>query len=94
MYLFFVRAFNDIDHITPIVWKMHQSHHPVGVYCLNPEYDIQHDYRLNFLRNLGNPDLLGQFLPGKCSINLMENGFDCALQCLPVRNHVVHKSDS
>lgn len=53
MYLFFVRAFNDIDHITPIAWKMNRSNYPVGIYCLNPEYDIQHDYRLNFLKNLG-----------------------------------------
>ena len=53
MYLFFVRAFNDIDHITPIVWKMNQDHLPVAVYCTNPEYDIHSDYRLNFLRGLG-----------------------------------------
>ena len=53
MYLFFVRAFNDIDHITPIVWKMGRDSYPVGVYCLNPEYDLQHDYRLLFLRRQG-----------------------------------------
>lgn len=53
MYLFFVRAFNDIDHITPIVWKMNRDNYPVAVYCINPEYDIQNDYRLNFLKGLG-----------------------------------------
>jgi hypothetical protein len=53
MYLFFVRAFNDIDHITPIVWKMSRDHFPVRVYCLNPEYDIRNDYRLNYLRESG-----------------------------------------
>ena len=53
MYLFFVRDFNDIDHITPIVWKMKGDGHPVAVYCMNPEYDIQSDYRLNFLKELG-----------------------------------------
>lgn len=53
MYLFFVRAFNDIDHITPIVWKMSRDNYPVAVYCINPEYDIHRDYRLNFLRSLG-----------------------------------------
>lgn len=53
MYLFFVRAFNDIDHITPIVWKMKQDDYPVAVYCLDPEYDIENDYRLNFLRSSG-----------------------------------------
>jgi hypothetical protein len=53
MYLFFVREFNDIDHITPIVWKMSKDNYPVAIYCLNPEYDIQSDYRLSFLRDLG-----------------------------------------
>ena len=53
MYLFFVRAFNDIDHITPVVWKMKRGNYPVAVYCINPEYDIRSDYRLNFLIELG-----------------------------------------
>jgi hypothetical protein len=55
MYLFFIRAFNDIDHLTPVVWKMDRGNYPVAVYCLDPKYDIQHDYRLNFLRDLGIP---------------------------------------
>jgi hypothetical protein len=50
MYLFFVREFNDIDHITPIVWKMRQDNYPVAVFCLNPEYDLHGDYRLRFLK--------------------------------------------
>lgn len=53
MYLFFVREFNDIDHITPIVWKMKQDDYPVAVYCLNPKYDLYRDYRLRFLRTQG-----------------------------------------
>jgi len=53
MYLFCVRHFNDIDHITPVVWKMKQNNHPVAVYCLNPKYDIQRDYRLRFLEDQG-----------------------------------------
>lgn len=53
MYLFFVREFNDIDHITPIVWKMKRDNYPVAVYCLNPEYDLHRDYRLRFLRMQG-----------------------------------------
>ena len=53
MHLFFVRNFNDIDHITPVVWKMKRGNYPVAVYCINPEYDIQSDYRLNFLKELG-----------------------------------------
>jgi len=53
MYLFLVRHFNDIDHITPIVWKLKKDGHAVAVYCMNSRYDIGKDYRLNFLKNLG-----------------------------------------
>jgi len=53
MYLFFVRAFNDIDHITPIVWKMNRDNYPVAVYCISPDYDIDNDYRINFLKEQG-----------------------------------------
>jgi hypothetical protein len=55
MYLFFVRAFNDIDHMTPVVWAMARKKHPVAVYCLNAEYGIENDYRLNFLKDSGVP---------------------------------------
>ena len=53
MYLFFVRHFNDIDHVTPVVWKMKKDNYPVAVYCMNPRYDIGNDYRLCFLKNQG-----------------------------------------
>ena len=53
MYLFCVRHFNDIDHITPIVWRMKQDNYPVTVYCINPKYDIEGDYRLKSLREQG-----------------------------------------
>ncbi len=53
MYLFCVRHFNDVDHIAPVVWEMKQDNYPVAVYCINPKYDIQNDYRLNFLKEQG-----------------------------------------
>jgi hypothetical protein len=53
MYLFFTRHFNDIDHLTPIVWKLKKDNHPVAVYSMNPQYDIHNDYRLQFLKNKG-----------------------------------------
>ena len=53
MYLFFIRHFNDIDHTTPIVWKLIKDNYPVAVYCMNPLYDIRNDYRLQFLKNQG-----------------------------------------
>jgi hypothetical protein len=70
MYLFFVRAFNDIDHMTPVIWKMAQDHYPVAVYCLNAEYDIENDYRLNFLKRLG------------IQVDLLYNHFDQKLGTL------------
>jgi len=53
MYLFCLRHFNDVDHITPVVWKMKQDNYSVAVYCINPRYDIDNDYRLNFLKKQG-----------------------------------------
>jgi hypothetical protein len=32
---------------------MRRDNYPVAVYCLNPEYDLQNDYRLLFLKQLG-----------------------------------------
>ncbi|RLB97805.1 MAG: hypothetical protein DRH90_22805 [Deltaproteobacteria bacterium] len=53
MYLFFVRHFNDIDHITPVVWKLQKDNYQVAVFCMNLQYDIQQDYRLRFLKDQG-----------------------------------------
>lgn len=53
MYLFFVRHFNDIDHMTPIVWRMNRDRLPVTVLSMNPDLEIQEDYRLRFLRQEG-----------------------------------------
>jgi hypothetical protein len=69
MYLFFVRAFNDVDHLTPIVWKMSRDNYPVAVYCINPKYDIKNDYRLNFLKDIG------------VKVDYIYNNFD---QCLGI----------
>lgn len=66
MYLFFIRAFNDVDHLTPVAWKMSRENYPVAVYCINPEYDISNDYRLNFLKQLGiSVDYLYNHFDGK-----------------------------
>ena len=53
MYLFFVRHFNDIDHLTPVAWTLHKDSHPVAVLCMNLRYDIRQDYRLRFLKDQG-----------------------------------------
>ena len=53
MYLFFVRHFNDIDHLTPVAWKLHKDNYQVAVLCMNLRYDIRQDYRLRFLKDQG-----------------------------------------
>ena len=53
MYLFFVRHFNDIDHLTPVAWKLHKDSYQVAVFCMNLGYDIRQDYRLKFLKDQG-----------------------------------------
>ena len=55
MYLFFVRHFNDIDHLTPVAWKLHKGSYQVAVFCMNLRYDIRQDYRLRFLKDQGVP---------------------------------------
>ena len=53
MYLFFVRHFNDIDHLTPVAWKLWKDGYQVAVFCMNLQYNIQQDYRLRFLKEQG-----------------------------------------
>jgi hypothetical protein len=53
MYIFFVRHFNDIDHLTPVAWKLNKDGYQVAVYCMNLRYDIRQDYRLRFLKDQG-----------------------------------------
>ena len=53
MIAFFIRGYNDVDHLVPIVWKMSSRDIDVNVYSLSPDFDIDNDYRLNFLRDAG-----------------------------------------
>jgi hypothetical protein len=49
---------------------MKQDNYPVAVYCINPKYDTQNDYRLNFLKNQG------------ITVELIYNAFDQKLNSL------------
>jgi hypothetical protein len=53
MFLFFVRHFNDIDHLTPIAWKLLKADESVAVYGMNARYDFWSDYRIRFLQKEG-----------------------------------------
>jgi hypothetical protein len=50
--------------MAPVVWKMSTDNYPVAVYCINPEYDIRSDYRLDFLKESG------------VRVNFLYNDFD------------------
>ncbi len=77
MYLFFVRHFNDIDHMTPIAWTLKKAGCPVTLFCMNPRYDIWSDYRIRFLKDLGvrvdyvthgSERYLGRIYQGLCAL--------------------------
>lgn len=52
MILFFIRRFNDIDHITPIVYRMvKDGYKQIAVLALNLKVDLKNDFRLNFLKD-------------------------------------------
>lgn len=52
MIVFFVRRYNDIDHVAPVVYKWAGAgSRDTLVLCNDPAYDIGADYRLAFLRD-------------------------------------------
>ena len=49
--IFFVRRFNDVDHIVPVVYRMAKDGKRTPlVLCLNPFMDLENDFRFRFLR--------------------------------------------
>lgn len=53
MKLFFIRRFNDLDHIAPIIYKtaLSDPSETVYVFSQNPLFNIKDDFRLKYLRN-------------------------------------------
>jgi hypothetical protein len=63
MIVFFVRKANDIDHLTPVIYRLsREARQHILVLCLSPHYDIDADYRLNFLKTLPRVTVTYQFL--------------------------------
>ena len=49
---FFLRAYNDIDHIAPVIWKfIKKKQNPLIVFTTNIDY--KNDYRIQFLTSEG-----------------------------------------
>lgn len=52
MILFFINRFNDIDHMTPIIYRLAKDGtKDLAVLSLNPFYKIHADFRLSLLKN-------------------------------------------
>ena len=50
MYLFFVRRYNDIDHIVPIIYRMAKDGvKDIKIFCTNLRLDLKRDFRILFL---------------------------------------------
>ena len=49
---FFLRAYNDIDHIAPVIWKfIKKGDNPVVI--IHTDIDYENDYRIKFLISEG-----------------------------------------
>jgi len=68
--LFILRTFNDIDHISPVIWKfMQKGEKPVVLF--HSSYNYQDDYRIQFLQREGEIEIyqktdqeFERFVPG------------------------------
>ena len=51
-YLFILGTFNDVDHQTPVIWKMAKAGYPVRILFVdrNSNMDIEKDAHLRFLK--------------------------------------------
>lgn len=52
-YFFILRTFNDIDHITPLIWKYAEKGNNIHV-LLNSKMDYENDPRIQLIRNYKN----------------------------------------
>jgi len=55
--VFFLRAYNDIDHISPIIWKfIKKGAKPIIIF--HTDVDYKNDYRINFLLSEGDVEII------------------------------------
>ncbi len=58
--IFLLRAYNDIDHIVPVIWKVSSSGWPTYIYFVDKDYSD--DYRIKFVLSQGARLLKSTFL--------------------------------
>jgi len=53
--LFFMRAYNDIDHLTPVAYKIKQINNNLNIACIivAVDKDYSHDFRLEYIKKSG-----------------------------------------
>ena len=50
-FVVFIRAFNDVDHLTPLIYRISKSpDHKVFVFCVDPRFDYENNHNIRFLR--------------------------------------------
>ena len=70
---FFLRAYNDIDHIAPVIWKfIKKGDNPLVVFYTN--IDFENDYRIKFLRSEGSVEILRVLDKEYAKIQELNNG--------------------
>ena len=53
---FFIRAYNDLDHFSPIIWEfIKKGDKPIIIFYT--ELDYKNDYRINYLKSIGEFDI-------------------------------------
>ena len=52
MLIFLIRQFPDLDHMTPVIYKICQGgKYSVKLLCQNLDYDINNDFLIQYLRD-------------------------------------------
>ena len=55
-YLFHLSGYNDVDHITPIIYQFLRNNHKVKILFIS-EFDYKEDYRIKFLKKYKNLEI-------------------------------------
>ncbi len=71
---FFLRAYNDIDHIAPVIWKfIKKKQNPLIVFTTNIDY--KNDYRIQFLISEGPVEIIEDLDKDYINSQIINNSF-------------------
>ncbi len=52
--LFHLKFYNDVDHLTPVMWKFLENKAKVSIIFMHSKFDYKNDYRIKFLNKYKN----------------------------------------